>query len=425
MSDKRLIRSRLDPPSVFRLALRNLTRNTKRTWITAITVAFALFLFQIFAALLIGIEQQSFDNLINYQTAHAKLYAEGYFENREEFPLDYALTDLGEFQSAIESVSGVEASTPRIVFSAQLSNGIDQLLCIGTGIQVKGSDSDVFRISEALTEGAYLKPDEEGMLIGRNLAEFLEVSTGDWVTVLTKTRDGAYEAIDLEIVGLLGTGNPLIDQSSFMVPLSTAQFMLDMEGAATELAVRFSTTARESSTIRQIREKLADTKYADLKSWQEAEEDFIALVETKRVGSGIFLFIFVVMAVVGITNTVLMAAFERTQEIGTLMAMGLRRKSIRSLFLVEGGLTGLLGGAVGSILALIVLSYFSTKGLDLTAMYGDMDIGYPVQGIVYPRSSIVLVLLSWLMTGLLAALASYYPAARASKLKPVEALRYV
>ena len=425
MSANNLIQSRLGPISLFRLAWRNLSRNKKRTWITAITVAFAIFLFQISAALLVGIEQQSFDNLIDYQTSHAKLFAEGYFENRDEFPLEYALTDLEAFQAQIESVSGVEATTPRVVFSAQLSNGVDQLLCLGTGIELEGSDANVFRLSEALVDGNYLEKGDEGMLIGRNLADFLEASVGDWLTVLTKTREGAYEAIDLEVVGLLSTGNPLIDQNSFLVPLETAQYMLDMEGAATEVAIRFASSARELATVRNIADKLEAEDRTDLKSWQAVEEDFIALVETKRVGSGIFLFIFVLMAIVGITNTILMAAFERTQEVGTLMAMGLRKKSIRSLFLVEGGLTGLLGGAVGSAMTLILLAYFSENGLDLTAMYGDMDTGYPVQGVIYPRSSGLILTVSWLMTGVLAAFASFYPAVRASKLNPVEALRYV
>ena len=151
----------------------------------------------------------------------------------------------------------------------------------------------------------------------------------------------------------------------------------------------------------------------------------MALVEAKRTARGVFLAIFIIMAVVGITNTVLMAMFERTREIGTLMAMGLRGTGIRRLFLAEGALTGLLGGAIGSAVAVALIAYFATTGIDLTALYGDMDIGYPVKGILYPAFSVASILLSWLLIGVLAALASFYPAARASRLKPVEALHYV
>ncbi len=90
MSDS-LIPGILEPRTLFRLAWRNLSRNRRRTWISAITVAFAIFLLQLSYAMLIGLEDQSFDNLINYQTSHAKLYAPGYFDEREDLSLDYAV----------------------------------------------------------------------------------------------------------------------------------------------------------------------------------------------------------------------------------------------------------------------------------------------------------------------------------------------
>jgi ABC-type lipoprotein release transport system permease subunit len=128
---------------------------------------------------------------------------------------------------------------------------------------------------------------------------------------------------------------------------------------------------------------------------------------------------------VGITNTILMAAYERTREIGMLMAMGLRGKGIRQLFLTEGALIGLLGGAVGSLLAVGLIAWLATVGINFNALYGDIDIGYPVQGSIYPAMSVAFIMVGWLLTGVLAALASLYPAARASHSHPVEALRHV
>ncbi|UCG87150.1 MAG: ABC transporter permease [Gemmatimonadota bacterium] len=419
------IPGRLRPLTILQLGWRNLRRNRRRTWITATTVALAVLLVQVAVSLLIGIEQQSFDNLINYQTAHAKLYAEGYFANRDELPLDYTLTGLDELQATIRGVRGVAATTPRLSFSAQVSNGVDLYACIGVGIQVTGSDHDVFRIPQAVVDGEYLKSGEDGLLMGTGLAELFGVDTGDWVTVLTKTQAGAYEALDLPIVGLVGTGNPLIDRNSFLVPLEIAQYMLGLEGAATELAIRFSPTARDDETIAEITRAVQDLRQLDVKGWREMEEDFMALVRVKRTGQGVFLLIFIVLAVVGITNTILMASFERTREIGMMMAMGLRGSGIRELFLTEGALTGLLGGALGSLVAVAITAYFATVGLDLTAMYGDMDIGYPVKDTIYPAVNIAVLVASWLLTGVLAALASFYPAARASRHIPVEALRHV
>lgn len=411
--------------TLFKLAWRNLARNKKRTWISAITVAFAVFLLQLSYAMLVGLEDQSFDNLINYQTAHAKIYADGYFEEREDYSLDFALNNPEDVQARIRNVAGIAGASPRLSFSGQLSNGVDLISCFGMGIKVDNGDDTVFKMSDAIVAGTYLIPEEEGMLLGSGLAEFFEVGVGDWLTVLAKNKNGAYEALDLPVVGLVGTGNPLIDQNTFMIPLATARYMLDMDAEATEIAIRFSQSAGSSATLERVRSLVASDDRVEVKSWQEVEEDFMALVETKRMSSTIMLGLFVLIAIVGITNTILMAAFERTREIGTLMAIGLRGRGIRHLFMTEGALMGLLGGAVGTGVALLVIGYFSVNGIDLAAMYGDLDTGYPIRDIFYMAMAPGFIVPAWLATGLLAALASYYPAARASRQDPAEALRYV
>jgi ABC-type lipoprotein release transport system permease subunit len=262
------------------------------------------------------------------------------------------------------------------------------------------------------------------MLLGSGLADFFDISTGDFLTILTKTRDGAYEALDLPIIGILGTGNPLIDRSSFLIPLGTAQQMLDLEGEATEISVRFNALARESATLRNLRSVVGDLNGVEIKGWREVEEDFMALVEMKRTAQGVFLSIFVIMAIVGIANTIVMATYERTREIGTLMAMGFRGAGIRRLFLTEGALTGFIGGAIGMVFSVLLIGYFASTGIDISALYGDMDIGYPVKDMIYPSMNPVLFFVSWFLTGVLAALASLYPAYRASILQPVNALRH-
>lgn len=420
-----MVPGRLESGTTFRLGLRNLFRNRRRTLITASTVAIAVMLMQFSFALMMGLERQSFDNLINYQTGHAKVYAAGYFEERNELPLEPVLEDIAGLQATIERVSGVAATTPRLTFFAQISDGVDQIPCQGIGIELAGSDDDVFRIQEAIVEGEYLDPVDEGMLLGSGLAELFGVSPGDWLTVLTRTAAGAYEALDLPITGIVGTGNPLIDQNSFLISLSAAQEILEMRGAVTEVAMRFHLGSREAATLRRVDETLAAESTVEVRGWRSIEDSFLALTKMKRSGQGVMLGILLIMAVVGITNTILMATYERTREIGMLMAMGLRRQGIRRLFLTEGAINGLLGGAIGTLVALIPILWLANTGWDLTATYGDMDIGYPVRGVIYPTASLIMIVAIWFSTGLMATLAALYPAARASRLKAVEALRHV
>ncbi len=420
-----LVAGKPGPALLLRLAVRNLLRNRRRTVLTMITVAFAVLFLNVWDAMLRGLERQSYDNLIHYQTGHAKVFEEGWFELRDELPLDRSLEDPAAVLERVRQVPGVAAAVPRIAFRAHLSDGRDQIPVQGLGIETAGSDSDVFRIPDAVVAGSYLPVDGSGLLLGSGLARVFNVGPGDWMTVLVRTRTGVWEARELEVTGVVTTGNPSIDQNSFIMGLEPARAMLDMEGRATEVAVRFSETARERRVLASLEEALGSDAELDVAGWREQEAEFIALTEGKRGGGMVAMAIFILVAMVGVANTMLLAAFERTQEIGMLLAMGMRKASIRRLFLVEGALTGLGAGALGTLLALGPILYFGSKGIDFSAMFAeDMDIGYPVAGRVFWAVSPATFMTAWLGTAVLAAAATLYAATRASRLAPAEALRH-
>jgi putative ABC transport system permease protein len=320
----------------------------------------------------------------------------------------------------------VAAAVPRIAFQANLSDGQDQIPVMGIGIETAGSDSDVFRVSDAVVAGSYLPADGSGLLLGSGLARVFDVGPGDYLTVLVRTRTGVWEAQELAITGIVTTGNPAIDQNSFLMGLEQVRSMLDMQHRATEVAIRFAATARERTVLARLDREFPAGDSLEVAGWREQEAEFIALTEGKRGGGVVAMMIFLVVAMVGVANTMLLAAFERTQEIGMLLAMGIRRASLRRMFVLEGALAGLGAGAIGTVLALIPILYFVNHGIDFTFMFSqDMDIGYPVAGRVFWSFTPWAILVFWVGTGLLAAGATLYAAARASRLNPAEALRRV
>jgi len=415
---------RLPAVMTLRLALRNLARNRRRTAITASTVAFSVLIIQFVMALLLGIERQSFDNLIRYQTGHAKIFAAGYFAKRDELPLGQTLVELPALERQALAVDGVAAVTPRLSFQARLSDGREQIPALGIGIDLAGSDTDVFSIDRAVTAGRFLVQGDEAVLLGGGLAELFGVSVGDWITVLVRTRSGAFEALDLPIEGLVGTGNPAIDRGGVLLPLALAQRMLGLEARATELAVRFEDGASEPAVLARLASALPAGEGLEVRDWRAQESDFMSLVRAKRSGSAVIFAIFLILGMVGVTNTVLMAAYERTREIGMLMAMGLRAGGVRRLFLMEGALIGGLGAAIGTVLALGAVGALS-GGIDFQALYGDIDIGYPVRERVYLALAPLVLAVGIALTMALSAVASAYPAVQAGRGRPVDALRHV
>jgi ABC-type lipoprotein release transport system permease subunit len=174
-----------------------------------------------------------------------------------------------------------------------------------------------------------------------------------------------------------------------------------------------------------MRSALAAEPGLEVLGWRDLERDYLAMATAERISNGIFLGIFVVLAVVGVANTVMLAVFERTREIGMLMALGLRGSGVRRIFVAEGAMLGLLGAAIGTALAVGLMIPYSAYGLNLTALYGEIDLGYPVKDRLYGAIDGTALGVVWLLTAVLSGFASFYPAMRASRQRPAEALRHV
>jgi putative ABC transport system permease protein len=157
------------------------------------------------------------------------------------------------------------------------------------------------------------------------------IDTGDYVTVVVRTRTGSWNAYDFTVVGLLGTSDLFIDMNSVVMDLATADELLNMDGAVTEIAVRLGGMA----DAEPARERFEAAGFAGLEAWtwRELGELIFQITGTKRAGGFVLTFVVIVIAAVGIINTMLMAVMERTREIGS---DGVR--------LPRGGLAFPLGG---------------------------------------------------------------------------------
>ena len=203
------------------------------------------------------------------------------------------------------------------------------------------------------------------------------------LTLRVRTRYGAYETMDLTIVGLINTPNPQINKGTVFLPLSTANYYLDMDGALTEIALlpasSFGRSRDPAPMIRQINSLLAD-KRLDLRahSWKELAPDYVAMAAMKSTGSRIILFLVFVIAAVGISNTMLMAVFERIRELGMMRALGMSDRQIWLAFLMEAGGIGLIGAVGGLIFGALVNWPLVEWGWDFTPLLKEMDIGYRI-----------------------------------------------
>ncbi len=366
------------------LALKNLSRYRRRTVITSLAIAGGMAIFIGMDSMLQSMAEESYLNLVHFETGGAQIAPAGYWDERETRPLDRTIRDP---QRLVDSLAneGV-AAAPRIVFRGELVVRYDPFPEDGTvRMDFIGVDpvqeAEVFRLPEHILEGTWLDAEDEALVISRWLADRLGAEVGFPVTVLTRTRDGFHQIIDLEVTGIYETPNPQLDRSTAYLPRSVADDYLEMDGAVTSLVLSFSRGIPSQTSIEQARAAV-DLRGLELLDFDTLSAEIAGISETQRNLTRVFLLLLGLIAVVGIVNTMLMAVTERRREIGMMRAIGLRDREIRRLFGWEAGGIAAIGTIVGIVLGALLVWLLATRGIDMRALVQDADIGYRTAGII-------------------------------------------
>jgi putative ABC transport system permease protein len=231
--------------------------------------------------------------------------------------------------------------------------------------------------------------------------------------LLAPDRDGALNA-DLATVGgelkLMLPGEPRIA----LVPLDLAQRLLRMEGRASELAIAVQDLERVDEVAKALRAAVGPE--LEVHTWAQVSPERSSELSRQDFMVGLVSTVFLILMLLGVANTVLMSVLERTREIGTLMAVGVRRGQVLILVLLESIAVGMLGGAAGLAVGAAATAALAARGIPLTPPEASVELLI----VPYLTPSYALGVAFTALAG--AALFSLYPAWRASRLRPVEAL---
>jgi putative ABC transport system permease protein len=417
------------------LAWKNLSRYRRRTIITAVAIAVGIALFIWIDALLLGAEMETVRNLIYFETGPARIMQKKYWEEKDYMIISYYLEDPEAIQAALKK-AGYE-STQRISFIGNIMNleqreGSFQIKM--AAIDVK-TDGVVFKLEDGIgaENGRFLRSGEPEIIIGKDLAEDLDITLGDWVLVTTKTAGDAYgeagswDDLELKVVGLLSTPNPLINKGTAFIPLDYGKERLMRGQGATDVIVNFPENADSEDEVEKIASAITGLPGSDgweVLDYKQLAREFIMLASAKSGGSQLILFLFFIIAVIGISNTMLMAVFERVKEIGMMRAMGMQDSSIIGAFFLEATGIGLVGSSIGLGIGIIITWWMVEWGMDFSGMIEGMgNIGYRSAGVFKGWWNPGTMVFAFVIGIYVSEAVSFFPALKAVSMQITECLR--
>lgn len=399
-----------------RIGWRNLWRNHRRTWLTAGGIAFSILLVMSFMALQYGQYDVMIDSGTSLLPGHLQITPEAYLDDNR---FEDTLSDVEALITQVSAVPGVLSISPRVEAFALVS--ADQR---SFGAQILGVDpqleSQTVRYLKMLAAGSQPVGPEDAVL-GSILARNLGIGVGDELVVLGSGKEGGVAALVLTVSGILETGTVDLDRSLLVAPIATVRDGFYLGDEAHTLALRL----RDPADAREMATRLASQLPAALavRPWQEVMPELKQAIDVDKIGGQLMYGIIMLLVMFSVVNSFIMTIFERTRELGMLLAIGMKPRSIIAMLQWEALFLWVLGTALGGGLAVLLIAWLQDVGIYLGEDMEAYARQFYMPARLFPGFSAEVLLVSPLVMLIGTQLAALIPALRIHHIRPVTALR--
>jgi len=399
---------------LLKMALRDLGRNKRRSILSALAVSIATTLLIFMASIVRGEFRGALQNGILLQTGHLQVRSATYEESKVSLAWEDLIDNPAQIADQLKALPQVVDATPRL-----LASGIISLSDNSRGVQVLGIDpnaeaNQIFR--QGVISGEFLTSDDrEGILIGKPLADKFNLNVGDQVNLLINTSNGDVDEQAFTVRGIYTTNVFPYDENTVFMPLAKAQAFAGAEDHASLIFVLLN----DQDQTESVAAALSSSNY-QIVTWQELNELSVEFEQFAGAYMVILYLIILGITATVVTNTLVMAVYERTREIGVLSAIGMKGGRIMLAFLTEAALLATGGVIGGLLLGGLVTLWVGSVGMTVPATQGitGILIGDKIYPFIIASDVISLTVTAYVIT----LMASLYPALLAARMEPVEAL---
>ncbi|MDK1025193.1 MAG: ABC transporter permease [Gammaproteobacteria bacterium] len=403
-------------PLTLVLAYRNLFRNTRRTVLTSLMIGCCLAALILTDGVIKGMLDVMIDSVTQTFAGEGQVHRKGF---RDSLDTDLYMNNIDELEATLKADKSIAGYSVRTIAGGMISSSYHMTGGAIYGVSAE-QEAGVSKLKQAIIQGSYLSDGDAEILIGKGMAELLEVDLGDRLVVTLAQVDGGDLSQALfRVSGIFQFGMRELDENVTFISLARGRELLGTGQGAHEIAIRFVNAEDAEDSNLPIFKQLSRNGNEAL-GWLEINPQIGAMIEMVDYSTLIVGLVLYLLAALGIINSMFMSIYERIYEFGVIKALGTRPGQLIQLILIEALLLGILGSIIGLALGGALTWYFSVHGIPLGEFeFEGISLADKIRTI--PAVNQFVVFPIWVLV--LTVVAGIYPAIFASRIVPSRALQ--